>query len=42
MNNLKELAKMMKEHPIILAATLAGIAIGAVLGATAFHQGWLG
>lgn len=42
MNDLKELAKLMKEHPVILAAALAGMAVGAFFGATAFYQGWLG
>lgn len=42
LNDLKELAKLMKEHPVVLAATLSGLAAGAVLGAIAFYQGWLG
>ena len=32
----------MKEHPIIIVVTLAGMAAGAILGAVAFYQGWLG
>ena len=42
MNDLKELGKLMKEHPIILIVTLAAMAAGAILGAAAFYQGWLG
>ncbi len=42
MNDLKELGKLMKEHPVILVVTLAAMAAGAILGAAAFYQGWLG
>lgn len=42
MDALKELGKLMKEHPIIIVATLAGMAVGAIFGAVAFYQGWLG
>ena len=42
MDDLKELGKLMKEHPIIIVVTLAAMAIGAILGAVAFYQGWLG
>ena len=42
MNDLKELVKLMKEHPIIIVVTLAGMVVGAILGAAAFYQGWLG
>ena len=42
LKELKELVKLMKEYPVIIAATLAGMAAGAFLGATAFYQGWLG
>ncbi|MEY8509630.1 hypothetical protein AALA78_15600 [Lachnospiraceae bacterium 42-17] len=42
MNDLKELGKLMKEHPIILIVTLAAMAAGAILGTAAFYQGWLG
>jgi len=42
MNDLKELGKLLKEHPVIIVATLVGMAAGAVLGAIAFYQGWLG
>lgn len=42
MNDLKELGKLMKEHPIIIVVTLAGMAVGAIFGAVAFYQGWLG
>ena len=33
MNDLKELGKLMKEHPIIIVVTLAAMAVGAILGA---------
>lgn len=33
MNDLKELEKLMKEHPIIIVVTLAAMAVGAILGA---------
>ena len=39
MDALKELGKLMKEHPIII---VAGMAVGAIFGAVAFYQGWLG
>ena len=42
MNDLKELEKLMKEHPIIIVVTLAAMAAGAMLGAVAFYQGGLG
>ncbi len=42
MNDLKELAKLMTEHPVILVVTLTAMAAGAVSGATAYYQGWLG
>ena len=42
MNNLKELGKLMKEHPIMIVVTLAAMAVGAIWGAAAFYQGWLG
>ena len=42
MDALKELGKLMKEHPIIIVVTLAGMAVGAIFGAIAFYQGWLG
>jgi len=32
----------LKEHLVIIVATLAAMAVGAVLGAIAFYQGWLG
>lgn len=32
----------MKEHPAIIAATLAAMVAGAILGVIAFYQGWLG
>jgi len=42
MNDLKELGKLLKEHPVIIVATLAAMAVGGVLGAIAFYQEWLG
>ena len=42
MNDLKELGKLMKEHPVIIVGTLAVMSVGAILGAIAFYQGWLG
>ena len=42
MNDLKELGKLMKEHPVMIVVTLAAMVVGAILGATAFYQGWLG
>jgi len=42
MKDLKELGKLLKEHPVIIIATLSAMAVGAVLGAIAFYQGWLG
>ena len=42
MDDLKELGKLMKEHPIIIVVTLAAMDVGAILGAAAFYQGWLG
>lgn len=42
MSDLKELGKLMKEHPIIIVVTLAAMAAGAVLGVIAYGQGWLG
>jgi len=42
MNDLKELGKLLKEHPVIIVATLAGMAVGGGLGVIAFYQGWLG
>ncbi|MEY8433181.1 MULTISPECIES: hypothetical protein [Lachnospiraceae] len=42
MNDLKELGKLMKEHPVIIVVTLAAMVVGAIFGAVAFYQGWLG
>ena len=42
MNDLKELGKLMKEHSVMIVITLAAMAVGAILGAVAFYQGWLG
>ena len=42
MNDLKELGKLMKEHPVMIVVTLAAMVVGAIFGAVAFYQGWLG
>ena len=42
MNDLKEFGKLMKEHPVMIVVTLAAMAAGAIFGAVAFYQGWLG
>lgn len=39
MNDLKELGRLMKEHPIIIVVTLVAMAVGAIFGAVAFYQG---
>ena len=30
------------EHPVIIVVTLAAMVVGAIFGAVAFYQGWLG
>ena len=42
MNDLKELGKLMKEHPVIIVVTLAAMVVGAIFGAVALYQRWLG
>lgn len=42
MKDLKELGKLMIEHPIMIVVTLASMGAGAVLGAAAFYLEWLG
>ena len=42
MNDLKELGKLMKEHTVIIVVTLAAMVVGAIFGAVAFYQRWLG
>ena len=42
MKDLKELGKLMKEHPVMIVVTLAAMVVGAILGAAALYQGWLG
>lgn len=42
MNDLKELGKLMKAHPIMIVVTLTAMIAGAALGVTAYYQGWLG
>ena len=39
---LKELGKLFKENPILIIITLVSMVIGAILGAVAFYNGWLG
>ena len=42
MQDMKQLADYMKEHPIVVVATVLGAVVGAVLGAIAFYRHWLG
>ena len=42
MKDLKELGKLMKEHPVMILVTLAAMVVGEIFGAAAFYQGWLG
>ena len=42
MDDLKELGKLMEEHPVIIVVTLAAMVVGAIFGAVAFYQRWLG
>ncbi len=42
MDDLKELGKLMKEHPVIIVVTLAAMVVGAIFGAVALYQRWLG
>lgn len=42
MQEMKQLATYIKEHPIVIVATALGAVIGAVLGAIAFYRHWLG
>ena len=42
MNDLKELVKLYKEHQMLIVITLVSMVIGAILGAVAFYNGWLG
>ncbi|MEH2950946.1 hypothetical protein AALD22_17775 [Lachnospiraceae bacterium 56-18] len=42
MKDLKELGKLMKEHPVMIVVTLVAMVVGAIFGAVAFYQGWLG
>ena len=42
MKDLKELGKLMKEHPVMIVVTLAAMVVGAIFGAAAFNQGRLG
>lgn len=42
MDDLKELGKLMKEHPVMVVVTLAAMVVGAIFGAAAFYQRWLG
>ena len=42
MDDLKELGKLMKEHPVMVVVTSAAMVVGAIFGAAAFYQRWLG
>ena len=42
MKDLKELGKLMKEHPVMIVVTLAAMVAGAILGQLRFIRGWLG
>ena len=42
MKDLKELGKLMKEHPVMIVVTLVAMVVGAIFGAVAFYQGLLG
>ena len=42
MDDIKELGKLMKEHPVMIVVTLAAMVVGAIFGAVAFYQRWLG
>ena len=42
MDDLKELGKLMKEHPVMIVVTLAVMDVGAIFGAAALYQRWLG
>lgn len=41
MNDLKELVKLYKEHPMLIVITLVSMVIGAILGAAAIYNGWM-
>lgn len=42
MDDLKELGKLMKEHPVMIVVTLEVMVVGAIFGAVALYQRWLG
>lgn len=42
MRDLKDLGKLFKENPILIVTTLVAAVIGAIFGAMAFYNGWLG
>ena len=42
MRDLNEFINMYKERPMLLVITFASMVIGAVLGAAAFYNRWLG
>ena len=42
MSDLKDFINLYKERPMLLVITFAAMVIGAVLGAVAFYNGWLG
>jgi len=42
MSDLKELMSLYKGRPILFVITFVSMIIGAILGAVAFYNGWLG
>lgn len=42
MQDMKQMADYMKEHPIVIVVTAVAAVVGAVLGAIAFYRHWLG
>ena len=42
MNDFIQLVKLYKEHPMLIVITLVSMVIGAILGAAAIYNGWLG
>ena len=42
MQDMKQLADYMTEHPIVIVVTAVAAVVGAVLGAIAFYRHWLG
>ena len=42
MSGLKELISLYRERRILVVITFAAMVVGAVVGAVAFYNGWLG